>query len=239
LNSILNFQLTLKIDSNLTNIDISYNKIANEYLVDMIQHLPYSQMELLNISNCFSSKNKVNSTSQSFTNASPVVIHHAMCSPLSMDEMSYQRMDNLVQPLTKFISTKLTSISLRNYGFDNDSSQKIIKCLTQCCKQLKCIDLSYNSFEIYSIRELFGECQRLEEAHLVNDNKLEDYESNWLEPVRFKFEQIGNVPFNCLELKLNSLEDKNDIFGVFTKKWQTNSIKIYHYSKYNVKFKVI
>ena len=94
--------------------------------------------------------------------------------------------------------------------------------LSNSCKQLKYIDLSYNSFEFFSIECLFTECVKIEEAYLINN---EDSYMNWTELTRMKFEEPNIVPLKHFELKLVDRNEKNNIINFFKSKWQNNFVK--------------
>ena len=111
----------------------------------------------------------------------------------------------------------------------------LLRQLSNTCKQLKQIDLSYNSFEFFSIECLFAECVRIEEACLINNDT--SY-MNWEELTRMKFEESNSVPLKRLEIKLTDVKEKNNIRNFFKNKWQKNFVKTISMLKNIIEIKV-
>jgi hypothetical protein len=125
-------------------------------------------------------------------------------------------------------------------------SDELIYHLGTNCKQLISIDFSYNSFQTKSIKYLFNECLKLDEAFLINNNKNEATSSDfcqpsedWLDVISVKFEDNNSqLPLKRLELKLtnNQYSEKNELKNLFRKKWHKSLIKIFHHSSNVIEF---
>lgn len=107
--------------------------------------------------------------------------------------------------------------------------------LSNSCKQLKYIDLSYNSFEFYSVECLFTECLKIEEAYLINN---ENTYMNWTELARLKFEETNSAPLKHFEIKLIECKEKNSITNFFKGKWQNNFVKTIYMPQNIIEIKV-
>ena len=106
---------------------------------------------------------------------------------------------------------------------------KIISSHLCTCKKLKTLDLSYNSFSIDSITNLFNDCLKIEKAMLVNENnEIED--SSWSDVIRNKFTESSSVPLKHLELKINDPLARTEIKNCFKNEWQNKFVKILYHS---------
>ena len=190
----------LSIGSKINTLDVSFNKINKKYLTKIIENLPEHKLEKLNLSNCYFNQEEA----------------------INNDE-------NMITSLRHSLSYSIRAISIRNLNMELSQTSELIYHLAGNCKQLKSLDLSYNSFDAESIKYLYSECVKLEETMLINNNS-ETSQMVWSEILAVKFEGSNTQALKHLELKLSSLSsDKLEIKSLFRKKWHKN-LKIVYYS---------
>lgn len=107
------------------------------------------------------------------------------------------------------------------------------------CKNLKHVDLSYNSFDKNSILELFNQCLKIESAQLVVNDQ---YEANvnvknaseslcWFDLIKMKLNQVNSVPFKCIELKIDDQLECSRIKSFFKNEYQKTFVNFFYHTK--------
>ena len=107
------------------------------------------------------------------------------------------------------------------------------------CKLLKSVDLSFNTFEIRSIRNLFTECSKIEEAGLVNVHHNEEFEENLIEIIKTKFEEENFSPLKRIELRTQNSNEKSQLIRIFKSAWLKNNLKLIYLSRNVIEIKII
>jgi hypothetical protein len=217
-------------NSKLVDLDFSLNYFDHKYLIELLENVPSQQLECINISNCCRYKlNDKITQSQNFK-------------------------FELANSISKFSWFYLKKFSLRDLKLNIEQTSEIINaiCTSNNKTNLMHLDLSYNSFDDYSVKSLFTECKKLDEIFLVNNlslpNKyssvqtqsvirLDDFDRengdeencccDWLEIIKYRFNDTTCAPVKQLEICLiRNFEQLNEIKSIFKRKWQRDSLKL-------------
>lgn len=88
-----------------------------------------------------------------------------------------------------------------------------------------------------SIKFLFNECLRLEEAWLIN-SITSDEQNDWLDVLMAKFDDNSVQPLNRLEIRANGCII-NSIKSLFERKWPKSALNILFNGENVVEFQAI